>query len=82
MPADKPDITALLPDRHLLSLLVCPQTSMTLTYDAAQHELVSPTLGCAFAITKGVPVMVLKEARLLNETQKAALKKRHRTDDQ
>lgn len=79
MPADITKEPRLQTDRQLLSMLVCPQSSMPLIYDKAENELISPALGVAFPVTKGVPVLVIKEARMLDETQKAVLKTRDRT---
>jgi len=51
------------PDRHMLEALVCPVTHGTLRYDAARQELVSDSIGLAFPIRAGIPVMLVSEAR-------------------
>lgn len=54
-------------DRHMLEALVCPLTHTTLRYDAARQELVSKAAGLAFAIHDGIPIMLVSEARKLDE---------------
>ena len=49
----------------LLETLVCPITRSTLHYDAAKQELVSKGAGLAFPIRNGIPVMLIDEARML-----------------
>jgi uncharacterized protein len=50
-------------DPKLLELLVCPLTKMPLIYDAKRQELISRTARLAFPIVDGMPVLVLAEAR-------------------
>lgn len=59
-PADRP---ARAFDRHMLESLVCPVTHGRLDYDAARQELVSRTVGLAFPIREGIPIMLVGEAR-------------------
>jgi uncharacterized protein YbaR (Trm112 family) len=54
-------------DPALLSVLVCPVTRGPLDYDASKGELVSRQLRKAFPIRQGVPVMLVEEARDLDE---------------
>ena len=51
----------------LLEALVCPVTRSTLRYDAAAQELVSKGAGLAFPIRNGIPVMLVDEARVLED---------------
>ncbi len=51
----------------LLEALVCPVTRSTLRYDAAKQELVSKGAGLAFPIRNGIPVMLVDEARVLED---------------
>jgi len=51
----------------LLEALVCPVTRATLHYDAARQELVSKGAGLAFPIRNGIPVMLVDEARQLDD---------------
>ncbi len=52
-------------DRRMLESLVCPVTQATLSYDAAQQELVSKEANLAFPIRDGIPIMLISEARTL-----------------
>ena len=53
-------------DSRLLSALVCPVTKGPLEYDAINQELISRQLGKAFPIRAGVPIMLVDEARDLD----------------
>lgn len=54
-------------DPKMLEALVCPQTHATLVYDAERQELVSQKAGLAFPIRNGIPVMLIDEARQLDD---------------
>jgi hypothetical protein len=54
-------------DRRMLEALICPQTQATLSYDADRQELVSTAAGLAYPIRNGIPVMLVDEARALQE---------------
>ena len=54
-------------DPKLLEILVCPVTKDTLTYDREAAELISAKAGLAFPIRDGVPIMLVEEARRLDE---------------
>ena len=54
-------------DARLLELLDCPVTRTPLRYDEAAQELVSEAAGLAYPIRDGVPVMLVEEARKLEE---------------
>ena len=60
-------------DRKLLEILVCPLTKGPLTYDRTRQELISPQAGLAYPIRDGIPIMLVDEARSLDDTEKAAL---------
>ncbi len=60
-------------DRKLLEILVCPLTKGPLTYDRARQELVSLQAGLAYPIRDGIPIMLVDEARSLDDSEKAAL---------
>ena len=51
----------------MLEFLVCPVTRGRLDYDAARQELVSRRAGLAFPIQNGIPVMLVDEARVLDD---------------
>jgi uncharacterized protein len=53
---------------QLLEILVCPLTKQPLRYDVAAQELISPAANLAFPIRDGIPIMLLDEARRLDET--------------
>ena len=54
-------------DRKLLELLVCPLTKTTLEYDAANQELISRAAKLAYPIRDGIPIMLVDEARSLDD---------------
>lgn len=62
-------------DPALLDVLVCPVTHGPLEYDRTANELVSRQLGKAFPIRGGVPIMLLDEARDLEDTIPAGTSK-------
>ena len=53
--------------RQMLEFLVCPVTRGRLVYDPARQELVSKGAGLAFQIHNGIPVMLVDEARRLED---------------
>ncbi len=59
------------PDPELLAILVCPATRQALRYDAERQELISEAAGLAYPIRDGVPVMLIEEARRLEEAPPA-----------
>ena len=54
-------------DRRMLEALVCPVTQNRLEYDAEAQELVSKSANLAFPIRDGIPVMLVDEARKLDD---------------
>ncbi|KMK68806.1 Trm112 family protein [Puniceibacterium sp. IMCC21224] len=60
--SDKPDF-----DRHMLEALICPQTHGRLDYDASAQELISQRAQLAFPIRDGIPVMLIDEARRIDD---------------
>lgn len=54
-------------DRRMLEALVCPQTHATLEYDAERQELISRSAGLAYRIRSGIPIMLVSEARPLED---------------
>jgi uncharacterized protein len=54
-------------DRRLLEMLVCPVTRGRLVYDAERRELVSKGANRAYPIHNGIPVMLVDEARVLDD---------------
>jgi uncharacterized protein len=60
-------------DPRLLEILVCPLTKAPLRYDRAAQELISLEAGLAYPIRDGIPIMLVDEARPLDEAEKAKL---------
>ncbi|HMK67171.1 MAG TPA: Trm112 family protein [Stellaceae bacterium] len=58
-------------DPRLLEILVCPLTKAPLRYDRTRQELVSVEAGLAYPIRDGIPIMLVDEARPLDEAEKA-----------
>ena len=58
-------------DPKLLEILVCPVTKATLRYDRERQELVSLEAGLAYPIRDGIPIMLVDEARRLDDAEKA-----------
>ena len=56
-------------DPRLLTLLVCPLSKSQLEYDAERQELISRQAGLAYPIRDGVPIMLVDEARHLDDTR-------------
>ena len=56
-------------DPRLLDVLVCPLTRSALHYDRAQQELISQQARKAFPVRDGVPIMLVEEARDLNDDE-------------
>ncbi|MGB1547941.1 MAG: Trm112 family protein [Alphaproteobacteria bacterium] len=54
-------------DPKLLEILVCPLTKEPLRYDAARQELISERAKLAYPIRDGIPIMLVDEARKLDE---------------
>ena len=54
-------------DPKLLEILVCPVTKGPLTYDREKQELISEQCKRAYPIRDGIPVMLVEEARDLEE---------------
>lgn len=54
-------------DPKLLEILVCPQTKGPLVYDRERGELLSKEARLAYPIRDGIPIMLVDEARRLDE---------------
>ncbi|MEL0062235.1 MAG: Trm112 family protein [Candidatus Puniceispirillum sp.] len=54
-------------DPALLEVLVCPVTRGPLIYDQAHQELISQQARKAYPIRAGVPIMLVDEARDLDQ---------------
>ncbi|MEX1035059.1 MAG: Trm112 family protein [Sneathiella sp.] len=56
-------------DPKLLEILVCPLTKGPLIFDRENNELVSKAAGLAYPIRNGIPIMLMDEAREIDEAQ-------------
>ena len=71
--APDPNPPAVTPEpRHVvdiktLEMLVCPLTKTTLVYDRDAQELISEAAGLAYPIRDGIPIMLIEEARKLDD---------------
>ena len=54
-------------DPKLLEILVCPLTKGALRYDRERQELISDQAQLAYPIRDGIPIMLVEEARRLEE---------------
>ena len=54
-------------DPKLLEILVCPLTKGPLRYDEEHQELISEQAGLAYPIRDGIPIMLIDEARRLDD---------------
>ncbi|MBY5360466.1 Trm112 family protein [Rhizobium leguminosarum] len=54
-------------DPKLLDLLVCPLSKGRLSYDREQNELISEKARLAYPIRDGIPIMLVSEARRLDD---------------
>ena len=55
-------------DPKLLEILVCPLTMAPLRYDREAQELISDQAHLAYPIRDGIPIMLVDEARPLDQT--------------
>ena len=55
-------------DPRLLEILVCPVTKGPLRYDRDAGELISDQAGLAYPIRDGIPIMLMEEARKLDDS--------------
>jgi uncharacterized protein YbaR (Trm112 family) len=58
-------------DPKLLEILVCPMTKGRLRYDAENQELISEQAGLAYPIRDGIPIMLIDEARQIEDSPAA-----------
>jgi uncharacterized protein YbaR (Trm112 family) len=54
-------------DPKLLEILVCPLTKGPLRYDREAQELISEQAKLAYPIRDGIPIMLVDEARSLDD---------------
>jgi uncharacterized protein YbaR (Trm112 family) len=56
-------------DRKLLDILVCPVTKSVLHYDHDKQELISYAAKVAYPIRDSIPIMLIEEARELDDAE-------------
>ena len=54
-------------DPMMLELLVCPLTKGRLSFDRETNELISKAAKLAYPIRDGIPIMLVSEARQIEE---------------
>lgn len=70
-------------DPKLLELLICPLTKGPLRYDRVRNELISDQAGLAYPIRDGIPIMLVDDARPIDEADAIpdAVRTDHGSDD-
>ena len=61
-PSETPPVS-----RRLLEALVCPSTGGRLAYHPERQELVSKSANLAYPIRQGIPIMLVDEARTVED---------------
>ena len=54
-------------DDNLLKIIVCPKTHTKLVLDENKNELISNAAGLAFPIRDGIPILLIDQAREIQE---------------
>ena len=54
-------------DPKMLEALICPQSQGRLKYDAEAQELISASARLAYPIRAGIPVLLIDEARVIED---------------
>ena len=54
-------------DKNLLEIIVCPKTHTKLVLDENKNELISDAAGLAFPIRNGIPILLIDQAREIQE---------------
>ena len=62
-------MTSSLIDPRLLDILVCPLTKVPLRYDRDRQELVSDRARLAYPVRDGIPIMLVDEARKMEDSE-------------
>ena len=65
--APRPPSQRLAADRRMLETLVCPATQSQLVYDREAQELISRQAHLAYPIRDGIPILLVTEARQLED---------------
>jgi hypothetical protein len=62
----------------LLDILACPVTKDKLIYDEQAQELISIKSGLAFPIVDDIPIMLVTEAKKLDEKRLSLFRKKNK----
>ncbi|MCH9753272.1 MAG: Trm112 family protein [Alphaproteobacteria bacterium] len=62
----------------LLDILACPVTKDKLIYDEQRQELISIKSGLAFPIVDNIPIMLVTEAKKVDDKRLNLLKKKNK----
>ena len=54
-------------DKSLLKIIVCPRTHTKLVLNEENNELLSTAAGLAYPIRDGVPILLIDQAREIQE---------------
>ena len=54
-------------DKNLLKIIVCPKTHTKLVLDENENELISNAAGLAFPIRNGIPILLIDQAREIQD---------------
>ena len=54
-------------DDNLLKIIVCPKTHTKLVLNENKNELISNAAGLAFPIRDGIPILLIDQAREIQE---------------
>ncbi len=63
-------------DSKLLEILACPEDHGALLYFAADQTLYNPRLKRRYAVVDDIPVMLIEEAKTVDETEHQRLMKK------
>ena len=67
VPCNEPKAMKIVFDESLLNIVVCPKTHTHLVLDKKNHELISKTAGLAYPIRDGVPILIMDQAREIQD---------------
>lgn len=56
-------------DKKQIEMVVCPECNSKLSYDKSSKELICDKCKIAFPVKDGIPVMLVEEARQLEQQE-------------
>ena len=63
-------------DRTLLDILACPEDKGPLFYIESENILFNPRLKRSYAVTEGIPVMLIEESTQVSDAEHARIEAR------